>query len=404
MCDGTRYGLDVVDARATGYRRRQWSCYRTRHRQRSLPRQSRLTGHVDFIGRHGSDPHGGPEYRRAYSHRLSWPAVFVALAVFALVILLALTRLPESAPPPETDRLTMTKILQSFSLMLSNPTYLGYQIAGSFSFAALFCYLSTVAYFLPDVFDIPTALFGYAFALTVFGFMTGSLINAKIVMRYGMDQTLKAGLLVSLASAACIAAMAPYAGEYVYTLGMLSSLFFLGVGLTAANASMGAISLFPQLAGSASAVYGFTHALLASGVGVVSRQALRRPTTRARADYAGLRGAGPIGVITHAASFSSRLGRIILRFALNHHATYNQGRRSHNSAGDGYGRTDGNPDKPRMNTLQSSKPSAWVSEPFGLTNSNASTRVFMRPIGLDMAEVGSSIKLPYNVAGKTIPH
>ena len=87
-----------------------------------------------------------------------WPAVFVALAVFALVILLALTRLPESAPPPETDRLTMTKILQSFSLMLSNPTYLGYQIAGSFSFAALFCYLSTVAYFLPDVFDIPTAL------------------------------------------------------------------------------------------------------------------------------------------------------------------------------------------------------------------------------------------------------
>ena len=43
-----------------------------------------------------------------------------------------------------------------------------------------------------------------------------------------------------------------------------------------------------------------------------------------------------------------------------------------------------------MNTLQSSKPSAWVSEPFGLTNSNASTRVFMRPIGLDMAEVGGS--------------
>ena len=200
----------------------------------------------------------------------SWPAVFVALAVFALLILLALTRLPESAPPPETERLTLTKVLQSFSLMLSNPTYLGYQIAGSFSFAALFCYLSTVAYFLPDVFNIPTHLFGYAFALTVFGFMTGSLINAKVVMRYGMDQTLRVGLLISLASAASIAALAPDASQYVYTLGMLSSLFFLGVGLTAANASMGAVSLFPQLAGSASAVYGFTHALLASGVGVVA--------------------------------------------------------------------------------------------------------------------------------------
>jgi DHA1 family bicyclomycin/chloramphenicol resistance-like MFS transporter len=50
----------------------------------------------------------------------------------------------------------------------------------------------------------------------------------------------------------------------------LSALFFLGVGLTAANASMGAISLFRAQAGAASAVYGFTHALLASIVGAVA--------------------------------------------------------------------------------------------------------------------------------------
>jgi len=47
----------------------------------------------------------------------------------------------------------------------------------------------------------------------------------------------------------------------------LSSLFFLGVGLTAANASMGAISLYRERAGAASAVYGFTHALLAAAIG-----------------------------------------------------------------------------------------------------------------------------------------
>ena len=41
-------------------------------------------------------------------------------------------------------------------------------------------------------------------------------------------------------------------------------------GLTAANASMGAISLFKERAGAASAVYGFTHALLAAGVGAIA--------------------------------------------------------------------------------------------------------------------------------------
>jgi Bcr/CflA subfamily drug resistance transporter len=251
----------------------------------------------------------------------SWPAVFVALAVFALLILLALTRLPESAPPPETERLTVTKVLQSFSLMLSNPTYLGYQIAGSFSFAALFCYLSTVAYFLPDVFNIPTHLFGYAFALTVFGFMTGSLVNAKIVMRYGMDQTLRAGLLVSLASAACIAGNGPlcqrvrvYAGHAVLTIFpwcrphrrqcLYGSHFVIP---TARRLRVCRIWLHPCAA--------------RIGRRSRSRQALRRTTTGACADYAGLRGAGPIGLTTHATPYSPGPTRNRQRFALSHHYT-----------------------------------------------------------------------------------
>ena len=196
-----------------------------------------------------------------------WPAVFLALALFAAILLLALSRLPESAPTPSHNALTISTVLKSFSLMLSTRAFLGYQMAGSFSFAALFCYLSTVAYFLPDVFNIPTELFGYAFAATVLGFMTGSLVNARVVMRWGMDKTLRAGLAISFCAALSIAGLAPFASHYPLALAGLSSTFFFGVGLTAANASMGAISLFRHQAGAASAVYGFTHALLAATVG-----------------------------------------------------------------------------------------------------------------------------------------
>ncbi len=199
-----------------------------------------------------------------------WPAVFVALAVFAALVLAALSRLPETTSNTTGERLTLLKVLSSFSEMLSRYSFLGYQLAGSFSFAALFVYLSTVAFFLPDVFDIPTSLFGYAFALTVFGFMTGSLINARLVMRFGMNRTLKTGLAISLLSAALIVLLSSKASAYLYIMAALSSIFFLGVGLTASNASMGAISLYPDRAGSASAVYGFTHALLASAVGALA--------------------------------------------------------------------------------------------------------------------------------------
>ena len=199
----------------------------------------------------------------------AWPSVFVALACFALIILIALARFPESAERG-TERLTLSRVLRAFRSMLSTRAFLGYQMAGSFSFAALFCYLSTVAFFLPDVFNVPTSLFGYAFALTVFGFMTGSLVNASLVMRYGMDRTLRAGLLTSLVSAMCIVGLAAEAQKHMVILALLSSTFFFGVGLTSANASMGAISLFRNQAGAASAVYGFTHAMLASLLGAIA--------------------------------------------------------------------------------------------------------------------------------------
>ena len=200
----------------------------------------------------------------------AWPAVFVALAVFAALVLAALSRLPETTSNTSNERLTLRMVLSSFSEMLRRPSFLGYQMAGSFSFAALFVYLSTVAFFLPDVFNIPTSLFGYAFALTVFGFMTGSLINARLVMRFGMDQTLKAGLTISLLAALLIVLVSANASAHLHAMAALSSIFFLGVGLTASNASMGAISEFANKAGSASAEYGFTHALLASAIGAVA--------------------------------------------------------------------------------------------------------------------------------------
>ena len=200
----------------------------------------------------------------------AWPAIFIALAVFAALVLAALSRLPETTSNTSNERLTLRMVLSSFSEMLRRPSFLGYQMAGSFSFAALFVYLSTVAFFLPDVFNIPTSLFGYAFALTVFGFMTGSLINARLVMRFGMDHTLKAGLTISLLAALLMVLLSANANTHLYAMAALSSIFFLGVGLTASNASMGAISQFANKAGSASAVYGFTHALLASAIGAVA--------------------------------------------------------------------------------------------------------------------------------------
>ena len=160
-------------------------------------------------------------------------------------------------------------------------------------------------------------LFGYAFALTVFGFITGSLINARLVMRFGMNQTLKAGLAISLLCAGVIVVLSANASDYLYVMAALSSIFFLGVGLTSSNASMGAISLYAHRAGSASAVYGFTHALLASAVGAVAGLALSGPPSRARLDHAGVRDASLFRVVAYPPAKPQPAGGYLARWSYN---------------------------------------------------------------------------------------
>ena len=59
----------------------------------------------------------------------AWPTVFVALACFALLILIALARFPESVERG-TERLTLSRVLRAFRSMLSTRAFLGYQMAG----------------------------------------------------------------------------------------------------------------------------------------------------------------------------------------------------------------------------------------------------------------------------------
>lgn len=153
---------------------------------------------------------------------------------------------------------------------MENPKFLGYQIAGTLSFCGLFIYLSTVSFFLKDVFEVPTEYFGLAFAMTVIGFVIGSLLSSRLVMKWGQDKTLHRGSFVCLGANALVLFLTLYLPSSTAGFAILSILFFFGIGLISANASMGAVSLYPHKAGAASAVYGCVHSLSSATVGAIA--------------------------------------------------------------------------------------------------------------------------------------
>ena len=119
---------------------------------------------------------------------LGWRFTFAAQALFGAAVLIGLATFEEVTHETSDDlesKLTFRSIVNTFRVCLQNPLFIGYQMAGTLSFCALFVYLSTVSFFLPDVFGVPTEYFGLAFAMTVTGFIVGSLASARLVMTLG---------------------------------------------------------------------------------------------------------------------------------------------------------------------------------------------------------------------------
>ena len=204
--------------------------------------------------------------------QFGWRATFLALAFFAVLPLTGLSAFDKSYSEGNQSgaKLTFTSVLRTFKDCLTHRRFLAYLAAGTLSFSALFIYLSTVSFFLSDVFDIPTAYFGLAFAISVVGFVIGSLASAQLVTIWGQDQTLFFGALLCVVVSVLALALADKAASLPLVITGLSTTFFFGIGLISANASMGAVSLFAHKAGAASAVYGSIHAFSSATMGAIA--------------------------------------------------------------------------------------------------------------------------------------
>jgi DHA1 family bicyclomycin/chloramphenicol resistance-like MFS transporter len=202
-----------------------------------------------------------------------WRFTFVAQAIFATAVLLGLATFQETAKISSSDtrqKLKLMDVFNSFKDCLSNPSFIGYQLSGTFSFCGVFVYISTVAFFLHDVFAVSTEYFGVVFAMTAAGFIIGSLSSSRLVLKWGQDRTLRRGAFICAISTTLALTSLTLSGSDPLLLAVISTLFFFGVGLIAPNASMGAVSLYPHKAGAASAVYGSIHSVASAAVGALA--------------------------------------------------------------------------------------------------------------------------------------
>ena len=196
----------------------------------------------------------------------SWRMNFLVPGVVGVLLFAAtLAALPETRPAATAAR-TGGGMFDGAGRLLRHPNFLGYALHATGSFSAFFAFLAGAPYVVQEVMGEPATVYGLWFIANAFGFMMGNLTAARLSAWFGLDRMIAVGTVLVLAGVATTIAVM---GAGLWTpaalfVPMIATAYGQGLGMP--NAQAGALSVDPNLAGTASGLAGFLQMAVASAV------------------------------------------------------------------------------------------------------------------------------------------
>ena len=197
-----------------------------------------------------------------------WRSVFVFMTLAGPALAaLVYAKLPETLKQPLATRFSLLTMLRDFRKVGASRAFRFYALIGSLSFAGFFCFLSGASFVLQGVYKVTEAGFSGAFALTVLGYIAGAMLAQRLVMRIGIDATVRAGVLIIVPAALTMLALVwlGFGGPWAVILAM--PLYQMGFGLILSQCNAGAMMPFGAMAGSASSLFSVTQMSLSALLG-----------------------------------------------------------------------------------------------------------------------------------------
>jgi DHA1 family bicyclomycin/chloramphenicol resistance-like MFS transporter len=141
------------------------------------------------------------------------------------------------------------------------------------SFVGLFAWVGGAPMVMQGMpYELSPLVFGITFALGAAGYMAGAFIASLIVMRIGLDRMMGLGVtIMAFGGLAMGASLALGLAHVMWFVGTMT-VYLAGLGFALPSAMAGALTPFPDRAGTASSVMGFCQqsgaALTAAGIGL----------------------------------------------------------------------------------------------------------------------------------------
>jgi len=195
---------------------------------------------------------------------LGWRAIFVVLAGFAALTLVASTALLPGTSRAGPGTAGAAGLGAQLRALAREPDFRTYTLCGAFSSAGMFAYISGSSFVFIELYGIPEAQYGYFFGANAFGLIAASQLNRLLVGRFSSVQVLGAATgLAALAALAVLAVAWTGAGGLWGISGALF-VFVSTLGVLGPNTTGLALERHGERAGLASSVLGSLQFMIAA--------------------------------------------------------------------------------------------------------------------------------------------
>jgi len=199
-----------------------------------------------------------------------WRANFVVLALVGIGLVGAVwALLPETLKRHTDEPFSLGAMLASYGIVGRSGYFLAHMGLSALSFAGLFAWISASAFVLQNLYHLSAFAFGVAFAVGSFGYLVGTAIAARTVMRIGVARTLGYGSATLAVGGVGMVAALLFGLSSAFALVLPMAVYLAGMGMVLPQSAAGALTPFPERAGAASSLLGFVQQSAAAVCGAV---------------------------------------------------------------------------------------------------------------------------------------
>ena len=146
-------------------------------------------------------------------------------------------------------------LVKAYGSVLRHRGFLAYLAIIAMSYAGLFAWISGGAVVLRGGYGLSAIKFGFTFSLGAAGYMIGATIATRLVVRLGLDRIMALGVAAIAAGGLGFAAVVAAHVDGIWLV-IAMAVYLAGMGLAIPQAMAGALTPFPDRAGTAASLMG----------------------------------------------------------------------------------------------------------------------------------------------------